>query len=213
MTKSRTFVGQERIYPQGLILVRGYPLINTCRYKNDLIPSFPYLDASDIKDWFCFWYIGEMMLVCVWTLGTENWPFLLCQKPEKWFLSQEYFPCSRKYTMIKLGNPLWVINIYKKVDEGEKNCVTASFANESKNTFPDTSRMIFSDVLSSLALSGCYTSYQLWQQPPRGVMVKAMNCGIVVREFVLQSRYYVHFQANTLGKGMNPLILPPAMGK
>ena len=48
---------------------------------------------------------------------------------------------------------------------------------------------------------------------PRGVMVKAMNCGIVVREFVLQSRYYVHFQAITLGKGMNPLILPPAMGK
>ena len=48
---------------------------------------------------------------------------------------------------------------------------------------------------------------------PRGVMVKAMNCGIVVREFVLQSHYYVHFRANTLGKGMNPLILPPAMGK
>ena len=48
---------------------------------------------------------------------------------------------------------------------------------------------------------------------PRGVMVKAMNCGIVVREFVLQSRYYVHFRANTLGKGMNPLILRPAMGK
>ena len=47
----------------------------------------------------------------------------------------------------------------------------------------------------------------------RGVMVKAMNCGIVVRVFVLQSRYYVHFRANTLGKGMNPLILPPAMGK
>ena len=48
---------------------------------------------------------------------------------------------------------------------------------------------------------------------PRGVMVKAMNSGIVVREFVLQSRYYVHFRANTLGKGMNPIILPPAMGK
>ena len=47
----------------------------------------------------------------------------------------------------------------------------------------------------------------------RGVVVKTMNCGIVVREFVLQSRYYVHFRANTLGKGMNPLILPPAMGK
>ena len=46
---------------------------------------------------------------------------------------------------------------------------------------------------------------------PRGVMVKPMDCGIVVSEFVLQSRYYVHFRTNTLGKGINPLILP-AMG-
>ena len=46
---------------------------------------------------------------------------------------------------------------------------------------------------------------------PRGVMVKVMDCGIVVSEFVFQSRYYVHFRANTLGKGMNPHILP-AMG-
>ena len=46
---------------------------------------------------------------------------------------------------------------------------------------------------------------------PRGVMVKARDCGIVVRKFVLESRYYVHFRANTRRKGMNPLILP-AMG-
>ena len=37
-------------------------------------------------------------------------------------------------------------------------------------------------------------------------MVKAINCGIVVSEFVFQSRYYVHFRANTLGKGMNPAM-------
>ena len=59
------------------------------------------------------------------------------------------------------------------------------------------------DKFTYLRSSGC----------PCGVVVKAMNCGIVVREFVLQSRYYVHFRANTLGKGMNPLILPPAMDK
>ena len=53
------------------------------------------------------------------------------------------------------------------------------------------------DELYSWQIRGC----------PRGVMVKAMDCGIVVRDFVLQSRYYVHFRANTLGKGMNPLIL------
>ena len=46
---------------------------------------------------------------------------------------------------------------------------------------------------------------------PRDVMVKAMDGGIVVSEFVLQSHYYVHIRANTLGKGKNPLILP-AMG-
>ena len=38
-----------------------------------------------------------------------------------------------------------------------------------------------------------------------GVMVKAMHCGIVVSEFELQSRYYNHFQTNTLGKGITPL--------
>ena len=46
---------------------------------------------------------------------------------------------------------------------------------------------------------------------PRGVMVKALDCRIVVSEFKLQSRCYVHFRTNTLGKGMNSLI-PPAMG-
>ena len=42
-------------------------------------------------------------------------------------------------------------------------------------------------------------------------MVKASDCGIIMSEFELHSRYYVHFRANTLGKDMNTLILP-AMG-
>ena len=41
-----------------------------------------------------------------------------------------------------------------------------------------------------------------------GVIVKAMNYGIVVSKFEFHLRYYVLFWANTLGKGMNPLILP-----
>ena len=47
-----------------------------------------------------------------------------------------------------------------------------------------------------------------WWGCPRGVMVKAMDCGIVVNEFELQSRYDDPFRTNTLGKGLNPLILP-----
>ena len=45
----------------------------------------------------------------------------------------------------------------------------------------------------------------------RGVIVKAMYCGIVVSEFVFQWRYYFHIRANTLGEVMSPFILP-AMG-
>ena len=41
---------------------------------------------------------------------------------------------------------------------------------------------------------------------PSGVVVKAMDCGIVISEF--QTLYCVHFRTNTLGKGKNPLILP-----
>ena len=40
---------------------------------------------------------------------------------------------------------------------------------------------------------------------------KAMDYGIVINEFDLQSSYYVHFRTNTLRKGMNSLILR-AMG-
>ena len=49
-----------------------------------------------------------------------------------------------------------------------------------------------------------------WNVPghSRGVMVKALDYGIVVSEFELQPRYYVHFRTLTLGKGMNPIILP-----
>ena len=41
-------------------------------------------------------------------------------------------------------------------------------------------------------------------------MAKVLNCGLNVTEFDPQSRYYVHFRSNILGKGMTPLI-PPAM--
>ena len=34
-----------------------------------------------------------------------------------------------------------------------------------------------------------------------------LDCNIVVSEFELQKRYYVHFQTNTLEKGMALLIL------
>ena len=45
------------------------------------------------------------------------------------------------------------------------------------------------------------------------VVVNVLDCDIVINEFEFQSRYYVHFRANTFGKGMNSLIPHPAIGK
>ena len=45
----------------------------------------------------------------------------------------------------------------------------------------------------------------------RGVVANVLNCDIVVSEFKLQSRYYVHLRTNILGKDMNS-FLPSAMG-
>ena len=39
-----------------------------------------------------------------------------------------------------------------------------------------------------------------------------MDCRIIVSTFVLQSRYYVHFRANTLEKGIEPHPYPPSYG-
>ena len=42
----------------------------------------------------------------------------------------------------------------------------------------------------------------------RSEVVNVLVRDIVVSEFDIQSRYYVHFRINTRGKGMNPLIRP-----
>ena len=53
-------------------------------------------------------------------------------------------------------------------------------------------KISFLDVLIDANNNNNFTTSTYTCGCPRGVMVKAMNCGIVVREFVLQSRYYVH---------------------
>ena len=39
-----------------------------------------------------------------------------------------------------------------------------------------------------------------------GGKAKVVNSSLEVRKFELQSCYYVHFQTNTIGKGMNSFI-------
>ena len=50
--------------------------------------------------------------------------------------------------------------------------------------------------------------YQHFRGCHRVVMVKAMDCGIVVTAFEFQSCYYVHFRTETLGKGIYSHIFP-----
>ena len=52
--------------------------------------------------------------------------------------------------------------------------------------------------------------YQLHLKPgtsPHSIMVKVMDCDLKVIELKLHLYYYIHFQTNTPGKDMNPLIL------
>ena len=44
-------------------------------------------------------------------------------------------------------------------------------------------------------------------------MAKVLDCGLEVSKFELQSHYYVPYQTNTLGKGMNSFIPQPTMGE
>ena len=52
-----------------------------------------------------------------------------------------------------------------------------------------------------------------WGSQIRGVMAKMLDRDRGVREFKLQSRYYVYFQTNIPGKGMELIYHTlPAMG-
>ena len=74
-------------------------------------------------------------------------------------------------------------------------------------------KRIFSNGQQSSHLFFFFSSHIEYHQRecPCGVMVKVMDCRIVVSKFELQSCYYIHFQTNTLGKGMNPPY-PPSYG-
>ena len=55
-----------------------------------------------------------------------------------------------------------------------------------------------------VCVSLCANTLGKTSKPSVGVIVKVMDCGIVVREFVLQSRHYIYFRANTRGKTLKP---------
>ena len=67
----------------------------------------------------------------------------------------------------------------------------------------------FSDIIIKIIYHiYIYIYIFIYRECPHGVMLQALNCGILRNKFEFQSHYYVHFQANTLRKSMNPLILP-----
>ena len=76
------------------------------------------------------------------------------------------------------------------------------------------SMIIFFKLLYSLKYSGSiliihplFVEWGLTDQYGEslcGVLANVLDCDILVSEFELPSRYYVHFQINTLGKDMNP---------
>ena len=70
--------------------------------------------------------------------------------------------------------------------------------------------MIFGNILyqARIKCSPKFTRivnvHQLVKGSTHNVVVNWLEYNIIVSEVELQSRYYVHFQTNTLGKGMTP---------
>ena len=127
--------------------------------------------------------------------------------PQKFWLSMEFF---KLYAEKKLQATILFVDFTKAFDSihrGNMEEILLAYSLPKETVaaiimlYRNTKVKVHSTSGDTDYFGGC----------PRGVMVKVMGCRIVVREFVLQSRYYVHFRANTVGKGMNPLILP-AMG-
>ena len=54
--------------------------------------------------------------------------------------------------------------------------------------------------------SFCANVSTSWGGDLHDVMANMLDCNILANEFELQSCFYIHFRANSLGKGMNPLI-------
>ena len=79
-----------------------------------------------------------------------------------------------------------------------------------KQMNPALSRLQFSDILIHKDFK-FRNNIEKWESF-RGVVANMLDYDIVVSDFELQSRYYVHFRTNTLEKGMNPFIHHPAMG-
>ncbi len=65
-----------------------------------------------------------------------------------------------------------------------------------------------SSIIISINLSFSSQLFEFRRGDFCGVGANMLDCDIVVSEFKFQLHYYIHFRANTLGKGMNPLILP-----
>ena len=63
-------------------------------------------------------------------------------------------------------------------------------------------------LLSSMRVESQWIRFNLERKSPLGVMVKVLNCGVVVIEFKFQSHLYVYRWTNALWKGMNPFIIP-----
>ena len=60
-------------------------------------------------------------------------------------------------------------------------------------------------ILSLNFIEYCYIFSSSLERGPGCVVANVLNCDIVVSEFELQLRHYIHFLANTHGKCTKPL--------
>ena len=84
---------------------------------------------------------------------------------------------------------------------------TRTYAHSHTHTFRCTHTHTLSHTNSHT-----FTYTTVYKGCHRGTVGNVLDCDIVVSEFELHSRYYVHFQTNTFGERINHLITHPCYG-
>ena len=80
---------------------------------------------------------------------------------------------------------------------------------EVKPTINFQAKLLFSFVFQAVS---CFISINM-SGGARGVMLSSKEMDTATRVQILDQTDYISHSTNTFGKSMNPIILPPAMGK
>ena len=175
-----------------------------------MLPSFATtmkIPETNLLFWSCIYASGSLLVNDYYMM-----PWCNGYRRRKWTRWHEFKSWTRLITfhiaIIPLGKvwmPLFSLQLWvNSRADWVQSC--PGFELVSPCPFPTTI------TITPRHLQGLGKYHIIWFRPnilgcPRGVMVKALDCGIVISDFELQLRHCVNFRKNTLWNSITPVLL------